>query len=315
MKPNIPFILGPTASGKTAAALALAKQHEIEIISVDSALVYTDMDIGTAKPSAAELAAVPHHLISIIPPTQVYSAAQFAIDATHLIAEIIQRGRTPIFVGGTMLYIKALFEPLTNLPIANQATRAQIDHEAAALGWQAMHQKLAEIDPQTAQRLSPNDSQRISRALEIYYLSGKPMSQWIADDTTQHELPFTPHLFALIPEPRKVLHERINHRFIKMCQIGFLKEVQQLRERGDLDFETPAMRCVGYRQAWAHLEGEYNYAEFIAKGQAATRQLAKRQLTWLRGMRNMTLLDPISVNVADILCYKLDEFKDQLSGE
>lgn len=309
MKPNIPFILGPTASGKTAAALALAQHHSIEIISVDSALVYTDMNIGTAKPSATELAAVPHHLIGIIPPTQVYSAAQFATDATQLINDIIQRDNTPVLVGGTMLYIKALLEPLTNLPIANQETRAQIDNEAAALGWQAMHQKLAEIDPATAHRLSPNDAQRISRALEIYYLSGKPMSQWISDDSTQHELPFTPHLFALIPEPREVLHERINHRFIQMCQMGFLKEVQQLRERGDLDFETPAMRCVGYRQAWAHLDGEYDYEEFIAKGQAATRQLAKRQLTWLRGMKNITLLDPLSVNVANILSQQLDDFK------
>ncbi|MGL4768270.1 MAG: tRNA (adenosine(37)-N6)-dimethylallyltransferase MiaA [Formosimonas sp.] len=293
MKPEVLFILGPTASGKTAAALELAQQRDIEIISVDSALVFKHMDIGTAKPSRAELAAVPHHLIDIIEPTEVYSAAQFANDATRLIADISQRGKIPVLVGGTMLYVKALLEPLTALPTANAMIRHDIEQRAAAIGWPAMHQILSEIDAPTAARLFPNDAQRIGRALEIFYASNKPMSQWLAEDTAAHELPFTPHLFALIPEPRSVLHERINARFEHMIEHGFLDEMHALRARGDLTLNHPSMRCVGYRQAWEHLDGAYDAAELIARGQAATRQLAKRQLTWLRGMKNIQTIDPL----------------------
>ncbi len=287
-KPNALFILGPTASGKTAAALALAHDLPIEIISIDSALVFKGMDIGTAKPSAEELAVAPHHLIDIIEPTAAYSAAQFAEDATRLIAEIDARGRIPVLVGGTMLYVKSLLEPLSKLPQGDVEFRAHIDQRASQIGWPALHEELARIDAITAARLYPNDAQRISRALEIFHLSGRPMSQLIAEQNdAPPELPFTPHLTALIPEPRAILHERINARFIKMLADGFLDEMHALRARGDLDASMTAMRCVGYRQAWAHLDGLCSYAEFVEKGQAATRQLAKRQLTWLRSSPNV----------------------------
>ena len=282
--PKALFILGPTASGKTALALNLAQQQPIEIISVDSALVYRGMDIGTAKPSAAEQAICPHHLIDIIDPTESYSAAQFAKDAESLIHAIHSRGRLPVLVGGTMLYVKALLEPLTPLPESNAEIRTQIDQEANQLGWPALHAQLATIDPTTAARLEPNDAQRINRALEIYRISGKPMSQWLSEDTREHALSFQPILTALIPEPRAVLHERINQRFIQMLDHGFIDEVQALRQRDDLHLGLPSMRCVGYRQAWEYLDGAYDDDELIARGQAATRQLAKRQMTWIRGM-------------------------------
>lgn len=286
-KPNAIFILGPTASGKTAAALALAVIRPIEIISIDSALVFKGMDIGTAKPSADELAQVPHHLIDIIEPTAAYSAAQFAEDATRLIGEIHQRGRTPVLVGGTMLYVKALLEPLTKLPTADAAFRTMIDARAAIEGWPALHDELSQIDPKTAERLFPNDAQRISRALEVFHVSGQTLSALIDADTAQPaELPFTPHLTALIPNPRSILHDRINARFVKMLDDGFLDEMHVLRARGDLTAEMTAMRCVGYRQAWEYLDGLVDEKTFIDKGQAATRQLAKRQLTWLRSMAN-----------------------------
>ena len=289
--PTALFILGPTASGKTALTLALAQQQPIEIISVDSALVYRGMDIGTAKPSRAEQAICPHHLIDIIEPTEAYSAAQFAADAQRLIHEIHARGRLPVLVGGTMLYVKALLEPLTELPESDAQIRAQIDAQAADLGWPAMHAQLAQIDPITAARIEPNDAQRINRALEIFRISGKPMTQWLAEDTTTHELSFKPILTALIPEPRAVLHERINQRFVTMLNEGFLDEMRTLRARGDLHLGLPSMRCVGYRQAWEHLDGAYGYDELIEKGQAATRQLAKRQMTWIRGMPQIRVFD------------------------
>ena len=289
--PTALFILGPTASGKTALTLALAQQQPIEIISVDSALVYRGMDIGTAKPSREEQAVCPHHLIDLIEPTEAYSAAQFAADAQRLIHEIHTRGRLPVLVGGTMLYVKALLEPLTELPESDAQIRAQIDAQAADLGWPAMHAQLAQIDPITAARIEPNDAQRINRALEIYRISGKPMAQWLAEDTTTHELSFKPILTALIPEPRAVLHERINQRFVTMLNEGFLDEMRTLRARGDLHLGLPSMRCVGYRQAWEHLDGAYGYDELIEKGQAATRQLAKRQMTWIRGMTQIRVFD------------------------
>ncbi len=287
MNPTALFILGPTASGKTALALSLAQSRPIEIISVDSALVYRGMDIGTAKPTVAERAICPHHLIDIIDPTETYSAAQFASDATRLIAQIHARGNQPLLVGGTMLYVKALLQPLTELPESNASIRADIDVEAKQHGWAHLHAQLAQFDPVTAARLKPTDAQRINRAIEIYRISGKPISQWWAEDAQSgrtHTLPFTPILTALIPEPRSVLHERINQRFLTMVEQGFLTEMQQLRARGDLHADLPSMRCVGYRQTWDYLDGAIDYPSFIEQGQAATRQLAKRQMTWIRGM-------------------------------
>lgn len=315
--PTALFILGPTASGKTALTLALAQQQPIEIISVDSALVYRGMDIGTAKPSRAEQAICPHHLIDIIEPTEAYSAAQFAADTQRLIHEIHARGRLPVLVGGTMLYVKALLEPLTELPESDAQIRAQIDAQAADLGWPAMHAQLAQIDPITAARIEPNDAQRINRALEIFHISGKPMAEWLAEDTTTHELSFKPILTALIPEPRAILHERINQRFVTMLNEGFLDEMRTLRARGDLHLGLPSMRCVGYRQAWEHLDGAYGYDELIEKGQAATRQLAKRQMTWIRGMSQIQVFDSAKLTAANtdplLKCIHelIDSFQDR----
>ncbi|MES2422789.1 MAG: tRNA (adenosine(37)-N6)-dimethylallyltransferase MiaA [Pseudomonadota bacterium] len=279
-------LAGPTAAGKTAAALAIAEQHDVEIISVDSALVYRGMDIGTAKPSAQELAAVPHHLINIRDPLQAYSAAQFVADAKELIGEIQQRGKRPLLVGGTMLYFKALFDGLDDMPAANPAVRAQIEREAQEHGWQGMHAELARIDPLTAARLAPADSQRISRAIEVFRISGQPLSAFHTSKTIA-ENPYSmlaSGLISLEPADRGWLHERIAQRFDTMLAGGLLDEVKALRARGDLHTDLPSMRCVGYRQAWEHLDGESSIAELRERGIAATRQLAKRQLTWLRGM-------------------------------
>ncbi|AJE97484.1 tRNA (adenosine(37)-N6)-dimethylallyltransferase MiaA [Pandoraea apista] len=295
MKANPPIVclLGPTASGKTAAALALAQDTPLEIISVDSALVYREMDIGTAKPSAAELAAVPHHLIDIIDPRDAYSAAQFRHDTLRLIDEITARGRRPLLVGGTMLYYKALTQGLSPLPSANAEVRARLDADAARNGWPAMHARLAGVDPATAARLAPNDSQRIQRALEIFELSGKPMSQWLAEQAQTPDTPST-HTFvpvALEPGDRSVLHARIAERFRLMLAAGFIEEVERLRARGDLDPGLPSMRCVGYRQVWEYLDGETDYDTMRDKGIFATRQLCKRQLTWLRSMPERHIVD------------------------
>jgi len=279
-------VAGPTASGKTAAALALAEafaaSRPVEIVSVDSALVYRGMDIGTAKPSAAELARVPHHLVDIIEPTQAYSAAQFVADATRLIADIHARGHLPLLVGGTMLYFKALFEGLDEMPASDPVTRAALDEEAARLGWPAMHAKLADVDPVTAARLAPGDSQRIQRALEVFRISGRPLSSFHREKAPRD----TPPLISLEPSDRAWLHERIAQRFDAMLAAGFVDEVKTLRARGDLQPGLPSMRCVGYRQAWEALDaGEpIDLAALRDKGIAATRQLAKRQLTWLRSM-------------------------------
>jgi tRNA dimethylallyltransferase len=279
-------LAGPTASGKTAAALAIAARWPVEIISVDSALVYRGMDIGTAKPSREELAAVPHHLVDIREPTQAYSAAEFAADATRLVGEIEARGKRALLVGGTMLYFKALFEGLDEMPAADPALRAQLDAQAAAIGWPAMHAELAKVDPVTAARLAPNDAQRIQRALEVFRASGQPLSAFHATKS----IAASPRpigagaLFSLEPSDRAWLHERIAQRFDAMLAAGFLDEVRALRARGDLTPELPSMRCVGYRQAWEALDGAWPMAELRERGVAATRQLAKRQLTWLRSM-------------------------------
>jgi len=286
--PALPFYIalaGPTASGKTAAALEIARHHAVEIISVDSALVYRGMDIGTAKPSAAELAAVPHHLIDIRDPLQAYSAAEFVRDASALIHTIHARGKLPLLVGGTMLYFKALFEGLDDMPPADAAVREALSQEAASQGWPAMHALLASVDPVTAQRLAPADSQRIQRALEVYRITGRPLSHFHAAKAADAKAE-APNccLISLEPTDRAWLHARIAQRFDAMLAGGFLDEMQTLRARGDLHIDLPSMRCVGYRQAWEALDGLWPMAELRDKGIFATRQLAKRQITWLRSM-------------------------------
>jgi len=281
-------IAGPTASGKTAAALALAQRMPVEIVSVDSALVYRGMDIGTAKPSAAERAAVPHHLIDILDPVERYSAAAFVQDATRLIDAIRARGAVPLLVGGTMLYFKALIDGLDEMPAADPAVRARIDAQAAEVGWPAMHAQLAKVDPATAERLAPGDSQRIQRALEVWHGSGQTLSSFHATSpkTTSHD----GALLSLEPQDRAWLHARIAQRFDAMLTAGFLDEVAALRARGDLSPDLPSMRCVGYRQAWEALDGLWPMSELRERGIAATRQLAKRQITWLRSMPARTMI-------------------------
>jgi tRNA dimethylallyltransferase len=305
-KPQVVAIMGPTASGKTAAALAIAQRLPCEIISVDSALIYRGMDIGTAKPSAEELAAVPHHLIDIRDPSEAYSVMQFREDALRLIGDIHTRGKLPLLVGGTMLYFKGLRDGLDELPHADLALRAQLDMEALRHGTPALHARLKALDPVTAERLKPNDSQRIQRALEIIALTGKPMSELIAR-AQPVPLPFDLISFALEPSDRAVLHERIAHRFDQMLQSqpGLLDEVRALKARPDLHAGLPSMRCVGYRQAWEYLDGEITEAELREKGIAATRQLAKRQLTWLRSMKDRIVVDCLAERPADILLESL----------
>lgn len=282
------FIMGPTASGKTALAMELLQQLPAELISVDSALIYRGMDIGTAKPTAAELLQAPHHLLDILEPTQSYSAADFRDDALRLIGEIQQRGKLPILVGGTMLYFKALLDGISPLPAADSTIRAKLEAEAAQFGWPALHQQLQQIDPVAAKRIHPNDPQRINRALEVYRLTGKSMTELTAEKG--EPFPFKVHQFAIAPTDRAVLHQRIALRFEQMLANGFEQEVASLKRRDDLHADLPAMRCVGYRQVWQYLDGEYGYEEMRAKGIAATRQLAKRQLTWLRGWPDVTWL-------------------------
>jgi tRNA dimethylallyltransferase len=308
-KPMAVAIMGPTASGKTAAALAIAKEHPVEIISVDSALVYREMDIGTAKPSPKELASVPHHLIDIIDPLDAYSVMQFRQDAIRLVAEIAARGRLPLLVGGTMMYFKGLADGLDDLPTADAAVRARIDAEAARIGWPGMHARLQVLDPVTAARLAPNDAQRINRALEIIELSGKPMSALLAQrDKT--ELPFELLSFALEPSDRAVLHRRIALRFDQMLgssdDSGIVAEVARLRARGDLHPTLPSMRCVGYRQSWEYLDGLIDRPALRETGIIATRQLAKRQLTWLRSMPARIVIDCLGPDPAPIMLSHLE---------
>ncbi|HEU4852188.1 MAG TPA: tRNA (adenosine(37)-N6)-dimethylallyltransferase MiaA [Telluria sp.] len=294
--------MGPTASGKTAAALAIAREIPSEIISVDSALVYREMDIGTAKPSAEELAAVPHHLIDIIEPTESYSVAQFRDDTLRLVADIAARGKLPLLVGGTMMYFKGLNEGLDDLPKADPALRERIEAEAAEKGWPAMHEKLRALDPETAERLKPNDAQRINRALEIIELTGKPMSSLLTG-RPKLDLPFELVPIALEPSDRGVLHDRIATRFDQMLgksdDAGIVAEVERLRARGDLDPAMPSMRCVGYRQTWDYLDGKIDRATLRETGIVATRQLAKRQLTWLRAMPDRILVDCLKNGITD----------------
>ena len=286
-------LVGPTASGKTAAALALAEslqpQGGAEIISVDSALVYRGMDIGTAKPSREELAAVPHHLIDTLDPLDSYSAAEFAKDAAALIQDIRARGKTPLLVGGTMLYLKALLEGLNDMPPADPEVRADIHARAARLGWPALHAELAQVDPQTAARLAPGDSQRIGRALEVWTATGQSLSSFHQSAKASAPDWHIP-IISLEPLDRAWLHQRIAQRFDQMMAAGFMDEVKALRARGDLNPDLPSMRCVGYRQAWQGLDEGWSEAEIRERGIFATRQLAKRQITWLRSMPSRSLV-------------------------
>jgi tRNA dimethylallyltransferase len=284
------FLMGPTASGKTAVALELSKQLPVEIISVDSAQVYRRMNIGTAKPDVSTRLRHPHHLIDIIEPTESYSAAQFRDDAIELMQDIAARGRIPLLVGGTMLYFKALREGLSELPSADDATRHVIELMAQEAGWPALHAELERIDPQTAERIDVNDVQRIQRALEVHYLTGRTMSELIAESPPR-ELPYRIAEVALLPSDRSALHQRIAARFEEMLELGLLSEVRELREEFALTADMPSMRCVGYRQVWQYQNGEFGLATLREKGVAATRQLAKRQLTWLRSMDGLMEFD------------------------
>jgi tRNA dimethylallyltransferase len=307
-------LAGPTASGKSAAALAIAQAHGAEIVSVDSALVYRTMEIGTAKPSAAERAAVPHHLIDIRDPLQAYSAAEFAADARRLVREINARGRPALLVGGTMLYFKALFEGLDAMPPADRAVREQLEAQAARQGWPALHAQLAKVDSVTASRLAPNDGQRIQRALEVFQVSGRPLSDFHRQQGRTGCAWAGVPLLSLEPDDRAWLHERIARRFEAMLAAGFLAEVKALRARGDLNAALPSMRCVGYRQAWelldAHQPGQpFPLAQLRDKGIFATRQLAKRQLTWLRGTPHRQV---IACDAADAVAQVLRRARELL---
>jgi tRNA dimethylallyltransferase len=287
--------MGPTASGKTGVAVELAQTLPVEIISVDSALVYRGMDIGTAKPDAATLARAPHHLLDIRDPTEAYSAAAFRHDALRLMHDITARGRVPLLVGGTMLYFRALQHGLSPLPEADPAVRAALDAEIALHGVRYLHRQLAEVDAETAARLAPNDTQRIQRALEIYRLTGQPMST-LLDQKTDDGLPFRILPVALIPATRSVLHQRIATRFKAMLEQGLVEELHALRQRYQLHPNLPSMRCVGYRQAWQFIGGEIDQTRLLETGIAATRQLAKRQLTWLRSMPDNIVIDCLALN-------------------
>lgn len=284
------LLMGPTCSGKTRVALELMQKLPCEIISVDSAQIYRHMDIGTAKPDAATLKRAPHHLINIIEPTEHYSAAQFRQDALRLMAEISARKRIPLLTGGTMLYFKTLREGLSELPQADPAIRAVIDTMAEQAGWPALHEELGRLDPATAARLEPTDSQRIQRALEVCYLTGQPMSR-ILRQSEIAAMPYRAAAVALIPGDRTVLHQRIAGRFNRMLESGLIEEVKWLRSHYALQRSMPSMRCVGYRQVWQHLDGQLDYQGLREKGIAATRQLAKRQLTWLRAMEKVETFD------------------------
>lgn len=275
------FLMGPTASGKTALSVKLAQQINAEIISVDSALVFKGMDIGTAKPTLEERAGIPHHLIDILDPAASFSTGEFRTRALDLMADISARGKVPLLVGGTMLYFNSLYYGLAQLPTADAVLRLQLDAEAAAIGKQAMHQKLHAIDPVAAARIHPNDPQRVQRALEVYQLTGKSMTQ-LHLEAKAEEIPYQQIKVIIAPEERSVLHEKIALRFKVMLQQGFVEEVEALYQRGDLTVQMPSVRAVGYRQIWSYLQGEIGYEEMQEKGIIATRQLAKRQFTWLR---------------------------------
>ena len=302
--PKVLLLMGATATGKTDLALEISRHFEVEIISVDSALIYRGMDIGTAKPETESLQSVPHHLIDIIDPAESYSVWDFLQQSRQLVDEINARGRIPLLAGGTMMYCHAFEHGLNRLPEADEAVRRQLELEAEQVGWQAMHAKLAEVDAVAAGRIKPTDTQRIQRGLEVYQLSGVPLSQLQQQKAAQY--PGQIEKIILAANDRSALHRRIELRFHDMLERGFLEEVKNLRSRSDLDLSLPSMRCVGYRQLWQHLDGDLSYREMIDKGIAATRQLAKRQLTWLRKQS--------SRNTFDCLNYRKDDIFDLIKA-
>lgn len=309
MSQRIPLIclMGPTASGKTAVAVELVQHLPCEIISVDSAMVYRGMDIGTAKPDPDTLRRAPHRLLDIRDPKEAYSAAQFCDDAHREIADIVAEGKIPLLVGGTMLYFKALQQGLSVLPSADANLRAYLFEQGAQLGWAALHARLAEVDPVAAKRIHPHDAQRIQRALEVYELTGQSLTEW-QQQAKPHPLSHPVHSIALVPSDRSVLHDRIAQRFDHMLGAGFIDEVEPLVARGDLTLETPAMRSVGYRQVFDYIKGQLSYDEMRDKGIAATRQLAKRQLTWLRSWPELTVFESESRDIFDQIheyCQKM----------
>lgn len=292
-------IMGPTASGKTALAIALTQHLPCEIISVDSALIYRGMDVGTAKPDEAEQSLAPHALIDILDPAQSYSVAEFRRDALKEMAAIHERGNIPVLVGGTMMYFKALVDGIAELPAAEPKIREKIEEEAKEKGWEYLHNELKSIDPESAERIHPNDPQRLGRALEVFRISGQPMSKLMK--LNSDPAPFQFLQYAIAPQERAVLHGLIEQRFDQMLDMGLEKEVAALMNRGDLNLDLPSMRCVGYRQMWQYLSGELNLQEMRAKAVAATRQLAKRQLTWLRGWQNVTWLDTFNTQNVNLV--------------
>jgi len=288
--PKAITLMGPTASGKTDLAIFLSENFPVDIISVDSAMVYRGLDIGSAKPSAEELAKAPHRLIDVVDPAEAYSAARFRKDALKEMAAIIEAGRIPLLVGGTMLYFRALLQGLSELPASDEVTRKKIEQLANEIGWEKMHQRLAEVDPEAAKRIHPNDPQRISRALEVYEMTGKAISE-LQKEQKSEPLPYQVLKLALIPSDRTILHQRIEKRFGLMLEQGLIDEVKTLRARGDLHEDLPAIRAVGYRQVWDYLASRIDYTEMQERGVIATRQLAKRQLTWLRSEKDLTIYD------------------------
>jgi len=298
--PPIVCLMGPTASGKTDLAVALVERLPMDIISVDSVMVYRGMDIGSAKPDAETLARAPHRLINICDPAEAYSAARFRDDALCEVAEITAQGRIPLLVGGTMLYFRALLNGLSMLPSADAEIRTRLEEEAEAEGWASLHRRLAEVDPEAAARIHPNDPQRIQRALEVYELTGTPLSELQQTQQADQPLPYPVIKLAVAPADRTILHERIAQRFELMLQQGMIEEVETLRQRGDLHLDLPALRAVGYRQVWEYLSGSLNYTEMVERGIIATRQLAKRQFTWLRSETELTLLDSLDRRLQEI---------------
>ncbi len=305
-QPPAIFLMGPTAAGKTALAIEMCKRYPVDIISVDSALVYRGMDVGTAKPDAGTLRQAPHALINIRDPAETYSVAEFRADALEEMAKITSRGRVPLLTGGTMLYFRALSQGLALLPAASPAVRQVIEEQAREAGWPAMHAQLASRDPEIAGRIHPNDSQRISRALEVIELTGRKMSE-LQQEQEEQALEYRVLRIIACPQPRAKLHERIEMRFQQMLQEGFMDEMKALRKRGDLKREMPSMRCVGYRQAWGYLEGEHSFDEMCRKAVAATRQLAKRQLTWLRQETGALWYDPTVGTAQETVFREVEE--------
>jgi tRNA dimethylallyltransferase len=307
------ILMGPTASGKTALSAKLAQSLACEVISVDSGQIYKEMNIGTAKPDADFLKHTPHHLIDIIEPHESYSAAKFRDDALTHMREITERDKIPLLVGGTMMYFKSLIEGLNDLPEADPVARMLIDTMAEEKGWPGVHAKLMEVDPETAARLDPNDSQRIQRAMEIYYLTGKPMAEWLKKPKYVY-FPYTPIRISITPSDRGVLHERIATRFDDMLKGGLVEEVARLREEYVLESNMPSMRCVGYRQTWQHLNGEFGLDQLREQGIAATRQLAKRQLTWLRAMGDEGEIAEFDCLAANMDAMVLDYIRQELEA-